>query len=124
MDEENLENYTYYTQKVLENKKFPIELERIRDATIKVFKNQSDNYKQKLVYNLLETIKNNDQNRFFYILLKAINKPKEDFKELWKVLEKYYYIIPSDLFINFAYTIIIGIMATYKGEDKNEQNRK
>lgn len=93
-----------------------LELDKLLEATKKSFQHESDNYKQKLVYNLLEATKNNDQNRFFYLLLKAINKPKEDFKKLWVELEKNYDILPEKAFINFAYSIIIGIMSTYKSK--------
>lgn len=110
---------TMYWQRLIRNQKKEINLDEIKKAAMNVFKNESDNYKQKLVYNLLETVKNNDQSRFFYILLKTINKPKENFKELWDALEKSYDVIPEEAFINFAYSIIIGIMGTY-----NEYNKK
>ena len=105
--------------------KFPenaeIRLKDLKNASIKAFKNEPDNYKQKLVFNLLEAVKNKDQNRFFYLLLKAINKPKEkNFKNLWEQLNKYYDVLPEEAFINFAYSIIIGIMSTYEGGEENE----
>jgi len=111
-----------YWQKVVGNEKIKINLFEIRKAAIEVFKNESDNYKQKLVYNLLETVKNVDQSRFFYILLKTINKPKENFKELWDALEKNYDVMPEEAFINFAYSIIIGIMATYNKKEGGKEN--
>jgi len=93
-----------------------LQLDKLLEATKKSFQHESDNYKQKLVYDLLEAAKNNDQNRFFYLLLKAINKPKENFKGLWVELEKNYDILPEKAFINFAYSIIIGIMSTYQNK--------
>ena len=111
MNEKNV----YYWQKVVGEKELRIDLEKLKNAAKRVFEKESDNYKQKLVYNLLDTVKNNDQKTFFYILLKAINKPKEDFKELWIELQKSYDLLPEDVFVNFAYSIIIGIMATYLG---------
>jgi len=105
----------YYWQKVMGDKPPSLNLEKLKNAVMDVFKNESDNYKQKLVYNLLERVRNNDQKEFFYILLKAINKPKENFKELWNELQKSYDVMPEEAFINFAYSIIIGIMATYSG---------
>jgi hypothetical protein len=69
---------------------------------------------------LLETVKNNDQKEFFYILLRAINKPKENFSNLWSELKENYDIMPEEAFVNFAYSIIIGIMSTYSGGEKNE----
>lgn len=111
------ENVVYIWQKIIGNESQKIELYKLKENVENVFsKEASDNYKQKLVYNLLETIKNNDQRQFFYILLKAINKPKEDFKALWGSLEKYYDVMPDEVFVNFAYSIVLGIMATYSGE--------
>ena len=108
----------YYWQKVVGDKFLEMDLNKLKYATKDGFETEPDNYKQKLVYNLLETIRNGDQNKFFFILLKSINKPKENFKELWNALEKNYDVMPNEVFINFAYTIIIGIMATYSGDEK------
>ena len=91
-----------------------LNLSGLKEAAKESFENESDNYKQKLVYDLLEATKNKDQNRFFYLLLKAINKPKETrFKKLGEKLNQKYDILPQEVFVNFAYSIIIGIMSTY-----------
>ncbi len=98
-----------------------IELWKLKKATESSFAHVSDNYKQKLIYNLLEAVKNNDQSTFFYLLLKSINKPNEDFTDLWENLNDYYDVLPEDAFANFAYSIITGIMNTYnKGGKQNE----
>ena len=99
-----------------------LNLSGLKEAAKESFENESDSYKQKLVYDLLEATKNKDQNRFFYLLLKAINKPKEaKFKELWEKLNQNYDILPQEAFVNFAYSIIIGIMSTYnKGQQENK----
>jgi len=99
-----------------------LDLSGLKEAAKESFENESDSYKQKLVYDLLEATKNKDQNRFFYLLLKAINKPKEaKFKELWEKLNQNYDILPQEAFVNFAYSIIIGIMSTYnKGQQENK----
>ncbi|MCM8804507.1 MAG: hypothetical protein NC833_04580 [Candidatus Omnitrophica bacterium] len=104
---------TVYWQKVIGSESLKIDLKELKSAAYDVFMEESDNYKQKLVYNLLETVRSKDQNRFFYILLKAINKPKENFKELWGKLKENYDVMPEEAFVNFAYAIIIGIMSTY-----------
>lgn len=109
----------YYWQKVVGGTPLELSLKKIKEAVSDGFKNESDNYKQKLVYNLLETIRNNDQKEFFYILLKAINKHKEDYTKLLEELNKSYDVMPEEVFVNFAYSVVIGIMATYRGE-KNE----
>jgi len=115
----NKEN-TYYWQKVVGDRPISMALQDIREAVSEGFKSESPNYKQKLVYNLLETIRNNDQKEFFYILLKAINKPKKDYTQLLEQLNKNYDVMPEEAFLNFAYTVVIGIMATYDGGKKNE----
>jgi hypothetical protein len=103
----------------MRNEKLTIDLKELKEAVENSFKDEkSDSYKQKLVYDLLETVRNNDQREFFYILLKTINKPKDNFKELWTKLQKYYDVMPEEAFVNFAYSIIIGIMATYSGGEK------
>jgi len=115
----NKEN-TYYWQKVVGDRPISMDLRDIREAVSEGFESESPNYKQKLVYNLLETIRNNDQKEFFYILLKAINKPKKDYTRLLEQLNKNYDVMPEEAFVNFAYTVVIGIMATYDGGEKNE----
>jgi hypothetical protein len=110
----------YYWQKVVGDKSMSIDFKELKKAVEESLKDESDNYKQKLVYNLLERVKNNDQKEFFYILLKAINKPKQNFKKLWAQLKETYDVMPEEAFVNFAYSIIIGIMATYSGGEKNE----
>ena len=105
-----------YWERVIGNAKQDLHLKDLKEAALNSFKDESDNYKQKLVYNLLETVRNNDQKEFFYILIKAINKPNGNFKELWKKLQNNYDIMPEETFVNFAYSIILGIMATYRGE--------
>jgi len=113
------EMHSYSWQKVEGTGNEKLDLQELKEATVESFKNESDNAKQKLVYSLLETIRNNDQKEFFYILLKTINKPKESFNKLWGELQKWYELMPEEVFINFAYSIIIGIMSTYGG-GKNE----
>ncbi|KUK16983.1 hypothetical protein [Thermococcus sibiricus] len=77
----------------------------------------SDNYRQKLVFDLLNAVKANDQDRFLWILLRALNAHSKDnpkAKELASVLME---VFPSSEaeFEKVAYSIILGIMAG--GED-------
>jgi len=107
-----------YWQKIVGNKVIKIDLEKLKKACEEAFSKESDNYKQRLVYDLLDAVKNMDQNRFFYILLRAINKPEKEFKNLIEVLKNTYDVMPEEAFMNYAYSIIIGIMSTYKGESE------
>ena len=104
---------------VTEDGELKVDLIRLKE---KAFSNQLNNSKQKLVYDLLEAVKNNDQNRFFYSLLRSINKPKEGYTKLYDELEKNYNILPEQAFVNFAYSIIVGIMATYKDNNGGNSN--
>lgn len=111
--------FVMYWQRVVGDKDLKLDLKKLQKSATQAFESGdiSNNYKQKLVYNLLDAVKNKDQERFFYILLKAINKPgKEGFEELWEELQKDYDLMPDEVFINFAYSIILGIMKTYGGE--------
>ncbi|MEM4460990.1 MAG: hypothetical protein QXY70_02535 [Nanopusillaceae archaeon] len=121
MNEQKKEQ-TIYWQKVIGEETLKINLKEVKKAAIEAFEKESDNYKQHLVYKLLEATKNKDQNKFFYLLFRAINKPSDDFKKLIDILNKDYDIMPEEAFINLAYSIIIGIMSTYKGieSEKNE----
>ena len=92
--------------------------------TEKSFTDVSDNYKQKLVYTLLDTVKANDQTRFFYVLLKAINQPKKELSKLIEQLNSTYDLMPKEVFPNYAYSIIIGIMNTYNTNSKNLEEKE
>ncbi len=73
----------------------------------------SDSYKQKLVFDLLNAVKAKDQNRFLWILLRAINAHSKDnsenVKKLSSVLMEVFPSSDSD-FEKVAYSIILGIM--------------
>lgn len=111
------QEYRYYWQRVIGDEKLRLNLEELKNTVNKYFQKVSDNYKQRLVYQLLEAVKNKDQREFFYILLKTINKPKEGFHDFAYSLQKNYDTMPDEIFINFAYSIILGIMSTYSPEE-------
>ena len=85
---------------------------RIKNLTTKAFsKIGSENYRQKLVYSLLNIAKANDQQEFFWTLLRALNSQKDDeAKELVKELRDIY-PMTSGNFEKLAYSIIMGIMS-------------
>ena len=115
------QEYRYYWQRVIGDEELRLELDELKSAANKYFKSVSDNYKQRLVYQLLEAVKNKDQREFFYILLKTINKPKEDVNHFLHLLQKNYDIMPDEIFINFAYSIILGIMSTYSSKEDEKE---
>lgn len=85
----------------------------IKEYTNNAFSNiGSESYRQKLVYNLLNTVKISNQNEFFSILLRTLNsqKGKEEIKKLSGKLEEIYPLTPGN-FENVAYSIIMGIMS-------------
>lgn len=89
-------------------------LKRVKNLATDAFsKIGSENYRQKLVYNLLNITKANNQKEFFWTLLRALNSQKDDAKakELAKELRDLYPITFRD-FEKIAYSIIMGIMST------------
>ncbi|MEN4017569.1 MAG: hypothetical protein PQ975_12315 [Methanobacterium sp.] len=89
------------------------DLWKIKEYTHNAFnKIGSDNYRQKIVYNLLNTTKTSNQSEFFSILLRTLNAQKSDenVKELSDKLQEIY-PLTSKNFENVAYSIIMGIMA-------------
>lgn len=72
----------------------------------------SENYRQRLVYKLLNTARVNNQTDFFSFLLRTLNSRKgdENVRKLCRKLEWVYPLSPEN-FEKVAYSIIIGIMA-------------
>jgi len=99
--------------KNLKNKKLSEgKLKRVKKLTTNAFsKIGSENYRQKLVYNLLNIAKANNQREFFWTLLRALNSQKDnEAKELVKELRDVYPITSGD-FEKLAYSVIMGIMS-------------
>ena len=72
---------------------------------------------KKLVFNLLNAVKANDQKEFFWILSKTVNakiKNNKDAKELSEELGGYQIHKPSKDFEKMAFTIVLGIMSSNK----------
>jgi hypothetical protein len=89
------------------------DLWNIKKYTNNAFKKiGSDNYRQKIVYNLLNTAKVSNQPEFFSILLRTLNAQKsdDDVKKLSNKLQEIYPLTPKN-FENVSYSIIMGIMA-------------
>ncbi|MFW6120600.1 MAG: hypothetical protein ACOC80_06825 [Petrotogales bacterium] len=90
------------------------ELKNLKYLTNKALsKVGSENYRQKLAFNLLNTVKADDQNEFFWILLRALSSRKDDgnIKNLSSELQRIYPLTPVD-FEKVAYSIIMGIIAS------------
>lgn len=100
----------------MEHVKKPISMKdynEIKIYTKKAFENiGSENYRQRLIYKLLNTVKTNNQSDFFSSLLRALNSRKNDknVKRLSRKLEWLYPLSPAN-FEKVAYSIIMGIMA-------------
>jgi hypothetical protein len=89
------------------------DLWNIKKYTNNAFKKiGSDNYRQKIVYNLLNTAKVSNQPEFFAILIRTLNAQKsdDDVKRLSNKLQEIYPLTPKN-FENVSYSIIMGIMA-------------
>ncbi|KZX12043.1 hypothetical protein MBCUR_11950 [Methanobrevibacter curvatus] len=90
------------------------DLKDLKYYSTEVFKELgSDNYKQKLVYKLLNLIKIDNQNEFFNIFLRTLNSKDSD-ENVAKLAEKLKTIYPLNEknFENVAYAIVMGIMAS------------
>ena len=73
----------------------------------------SENYRQKLVFDLLNAIRANDQNEFLWILLRALNahsKGNPKAKELSSLLTGVFPSSEAD-FKKVGYSVVLGIMA-------------
>jgi len=86
--------------------------QRIMRDMQNVFKGLSSNYRQKLVYNLLNAVKGNNQKEFFWTILRALNarSDKPDVAKLSEEIGKMYPLSSSE-FEKVAYSIILGIMS-------------
>ncbi len=73
----------------------------------------SENYRQKLVFDLLNAVKANDQNRFLWVLLRAINAHSKDNRKAKELASTLIEVFPSSEsdFEKVAYSVILGIMA-------------
>ena len=72
----------------------------------------SDNYRQKLVFDLLNAVKANDQDRFLWILLRALNAHSKDNPKAKELASALMDVFPSSEadFEKVAYSVILGIM--------------
>lgn len=89
------------------------DLKRVKNLATDAFsKIGSENYRQKLVYNLLNIAKASNQNEFFWTLLRALNSQKDNIKAkgLVKELGDIYPVTSGD-FEKLAYSVIVGIMS-------------
>lgn len=106
------------------SEKQQIELDALKFCSMRFGKllTANQNQKQKLIYNLLNSIRANNQNEFFSIISMAINahQDKNEAKELAEKVN--YSFLSDDLFIKRAYSIILGIMASKDANNKNEKN--
>ena len=103
-----MENWKNWKNRKLSEDK----LKKVKTLTTDVFsKIGSGNYRQKLVYNLLNIAKANNQREFFWTLLRALNSQKDDeAKKLVKELRDVYPATSGD-FEKLAYSVIMGIMS-------------
>lgn len=103
------------------------ELRKLRDLTTEVFsKIGTEKSRQRLVYDLLNTLKTDDRKRFLWLILKNINtlKPEEGSRvnELVKLLSSLYIEYEThENFEKIAYAVVMGIMSveSEKGGEKS-----
>ncbi len=95
-------------------------LEKISKAAGNAFRGQSNSYKQKLVYSLLNAIKTENKDEFMSILLRSLNARKGNVSGLMNEVQKIQNNLRTKEFVDIAYAIVIGIMSTYKEENVGE----
>jgi len=100
------------------------DLEEISKAAGKAFIHQSDSYKQKLVYNLLNTIKVEKKDEFISLLLRAMNARKGDVSGFAKEIQKIQNNMKTKQFTDIAHAIVIGIMSTYGVDEKSVEKEE
>lgn len=96
-------------------------MEIIRKNMPAIFAEDSESYRQKLVYNLLNIIRSGNMQQFLWTLLRHLNAKREssEAKEvIGAVNELYGY--SSKFFEKWAYSVIMGIMETKSSEKKEE----
>lgn len=73
----------------------------------------SDNYRQKLVFDLLNAVKANDQDRYLWILLRVLNAHSKDNPKTRELASALMAVFPSSEadFEKVAYSVILGIMS-------------
>ncbi|MEM0492607.1 MAG: hypothetical protein QXS02_01415 [Candidatus Thermoplasmatota archaeon] len=90
-------------------------IKELEEIAKEAAENMNANYRQKLVYNLLNALKGENQNEFLWILLRVINNPKIDaFNKLANKIGEVY-SLPTQSFKKWGYEIVIGIMSAEKG---------
>jgi len=107
-------------EKIMKNEpSHDLELEELVKSVRVVFSSVSQNYRQKLVYKLLNTIKTGDRNEFYWNVARVLNA-NTDNPETIKISEKLLKlgILSSKDFEKVAYAVIFGIISVRGG--KNE----
>ena len=88
-------------------------MEIIRKNMPAIFAGDSESYRQKLIYNLLNIIRSGNMQQFLWTLLRHLNAKKEssETKEVVRVINELYGC-SSKFFEKWAYSVIMGIMET------------
>jgi len=88
-------------------------MEIIRKNMPAIFAGDSESYRQKLVYNLLNIIRSGNMQQFLWTLLRHLNAKKEssETKEVVRAINELYGY-SSKFFEKWAYSVIMGIMET------------
>ncbi len=100
-------------EKKIQDKKVLDNMRIIRESMPRIFAGDSESYRQKLTYNLLNIVRSRNMQEFLWTLLRQLNAKKES-QEVKNVInainELYEY--SSKFFEKWAYSVIMGIMET------------
>ena len=99
--------------KTIQDKKILYKMKIIRENMSQIFAGDSESYRQKLAYNLLNIVRSGNMQEFLWTLLRHLNAKKES-QEVKNVIEAIneLYEYSSKFFEKWAYSVIMGIMET------------
>jgi len=100
------------------NEIYDRKLKSIAESAKNAFLEQSDNYKQKLVYNLLNTINASDYEKFQWMVLRAANSSRRGAKDFVDSLKEFQVEMKTKKFEDIAYAVVMGIMSSYSKKEE------
>ncbi len=88
---------------------------KIKNVFEEIGSTKSSGWKERLIFDMLESVKIHDESKFLWLLLKTLNSYREEqnVNELLNTMSKIHIEdMPEKTFEKVAYTIIMGIMSS------------
>ena len=108
-----MNNLSASAKKEVFEEKVTDKMKIIRENMPEIFAGDSESYRQKLVYNLLNIVRSRDMQQFLWTLLRHLNAKKKTpkTKKVVRAINELYGY-SSKFFEKWAYSVIMGIMET------------